>query len=396
MQTVGSSGGLKVGADFIARWFPGSSVWVSDPTWDNHRAMFEGAGITVNTYPYYDPPPAACASTPCATRCGAAGEERRAAARLLPQPDRRGPDARAVGRADPAAGRAAAAALPGPRLPGLRRRHRGGRLRGARPRRRGPDLLRRQLVLQEHERVRRARRRALSVVCPSAPRRSWCSASSRPPCGATTPARRSTAGRSSRGCSATRRCARCGKARSPRCASASRHAPRLHGCCGQAAGRDFGYFLTQRGMFSYTGLSAAQVDRLREEHGVYLVRSGRMCVAGLNSGNVDGRLHRPGRCPGPGRPRPGFLHQPPRQGDWSCASCHGAVPTSPASTPPPARPIDPLAPAQPQRFTDPAKTEKWFRRNCNDVLGRECSAGREGRRAGLADDAQALTPWSPP
>ena len=52
-------------------------------------------------------------------------------------------------------------------------------------------------------------------------------------------------------------------------------------------GRDFSYFLTQRGMFSYTGLSAEQVDVLRERHGVYLVRSGRMCVAGLNSGNVE-------------------------------------------------------------------------------------------------------------
>jgi aromatic-amino-acid transaminase len=52
-------------------------------------------------------------------------------------------------------------------------------------------------------------------------------------------------------------------------------------------GRDFGYFLSQRGMFSYTGLSAAQVDRLREEFGVYLVRSGRICIAGLNSGNVE-------------------------------------------------------------------------------------------------------------
>ena len=51
--------------------------------------------------------------------------------------------------------------------------------------------------------------------------------------------------------------------------------------------RDFGYFLSQRGMFSYTGLSAAQVDRLRDEFGVYLVRSGRMCVAGLNTGNVE-------------------------------------------------------------------------------------------------------------
>ncbi|MFN7724977.1 MAG: aminotransferase class I/II-fold pyridoxal phosphate-dependent enzyme, partial [Rubrivivax sp.] len=51
--------------------------------------------------------------------------------------------------------------------------------------------------------------------------------------------------------------------------------------------RDFGYFLSQRGMFSYTGLSAAQVDRLREEFAVYLVRSGRICVAGLNTSNVE-------------------------------------------------------------------------------------------------------------
>jgi aromatic-amino-acid transaminase len=40
-------------------------------------------------------------------------------------------------------------------------------------------------------------------------------------------------------------------------------------------------------MFSYTGLSAAQVDRLREEHAVYLIRSGRLCVAGLNTHNVE-------------------------------------------------------------------------------------------------------------
>jgi aromatic-amino-acid transaminase len=45
-------------------------------------------------------------------------------------------------------------------------------------------------------------------------------------------------------------------------------------------------YLTQRGMFTYTGLSAAQVESLREEHGVYLLKSGRMCVAGLNQRNV--------------------------------------------------------------------------------------------------------------
>ena len=53
-------------------------------------------------------------------------------------------------------------------------------------------------------------------------------------------------------------------------------------------GRDFGYFLSQRGMFSYTGLSPQQVDRLREEFAVYVLRSGRMCIAaGLNRANVE-------------------------------------------------------------------------------------------------------------
>jgi aromatic-amino-acid transaminase len=63
---------------------------------------------------------------------------------------------------------------------------------------------------------------------------------------------------------------------------------KLHGVLvAKVPDRNFGYFLTQRGMFSYTGLSAAQVDVLRETHGVYMVRSGRICVAGLNSSNVE-------------------------------------------------------------------------------------------------------------
>jgi aromatic-amino-acid transaminase len=54
VQTLGGSGALKVGADFIKRYFPQSKVWVSDPTWENHRFIFERAGFEVNTYPYYD------------------------------------------------------------------------------------------------------------------------------------------------------------------------------------------------------------------------------------------------------------------------------------------------------------------------------------------------------
>jgi aromatic-amino-acid transaminase len=46
--------------------------------------------------------------------------------------------------------------------------------------------------------------------------------------------------------------------------------------------------MDQRGMFSYSGLTAKQVDRLRDEHGIYAVSTGRICVAALNSGNIDG------------------------------------------------------------------------------------------------------------
>ncbi|XKM13095.1 amino acid aminotransferase [Orbaceae bacterium ac157xtp] len=54
IQSLGGSGALKVGADFLYRYFPESQVWVSDPTWENHIAIFNGAGFKVNRYPYYD------------------------------------------------------------------------------------------------------------------------------------------------------------------------------------------------------------------------------------------------------------------------------------------------------------------------------------------------------
>lgn len=54
IQTVGGSGALKVGADFLKCYFPNSQVWVSNPTWENHVAIFAGAGFQVNHYPYFD------------------------------------------------------------------------------------------------------------------------------------------------------------------------------------------------------------------------------------------------------------------------------------------------------------------------------------------------------
>lgn len=55
LDTLGGTGGLKVGADYLKRLLPGSAVAISDPTWENHRGVFESAGFTVTTYTYYDP-----------------------------------------------------------------------------------------------------------------------------------------------------------------------------------------------------------------------------------------------------------------------------------------------------------------------------------------------------
>lgn len=54
VQTLGGSGALKVGADFLKKYFPESEVWVSQPTWENHIAIFNGAGIQSHFYPYFD------------------------------------------------------------------------------------------------------------------------------------------------------------------------------------------------------------------------------------------------------------------------------------------------------------------------------------------------------
>jgi aromatic-amino-acid transaminase len=54
VQALGGTGALKIGADFLKRFFPGSGIYISSPSWENHRALFEAAGFQVHSYPYYD------------------------------------------------------------------------------------------------------------------------------------------------------------------------------------------------------------------------------------------------------------------------------------------------------------------------------------------------------
>ena len=81
----------------------------------------------------------------------------------------------------------------------------------------------------------------------------------------------------------------------------------------------------------------------------------------------------------PGQAERGRVFFTSRQGgEWSCASCHGNPPTKPGKHASTGKSIDPMAPAaNPKAFTDTAKVDKWFRRNCKDVLQRECSAGEK-------------------
>lgn len=97
VQTLGGSGALKLGADFIHRWFPQSHVFVSDPTWDNHRGIFEGAGFEVGSYPYYDPATIGVKFDAMCDFFRSLPEHSVVLLHLLPQPNRRGFAARTMG-----------------------------------------------------------------------------------------------------------------------------------------------------------------------------------------------------------------------------------------------------------------------------------------------------------
>lgn len=55
MQSIGGTGALRLGAEIIRQFFPGSGIYVSEPSWENHRMIFQGTGLAVGSYPYYNP-----------------------------------------------------------------------------------------------------------------------------------------------------------------------------------------------------------------------------------------------------------------------------------------------------------------------------------------------------
>ena len=288
IQTLGGSGALKVGADFLKKYFPDSGVWVSDPTWENHVAIFEGAGFTVQTYPWFD-------SETNDVRVDALLEK----LNTLPE--------RSIVLLHPCCHNPTGADLTNAQwdavidvlktrnlIPFLDIAYQGfgaGMEEDAYAIRAVASAGLPALVSNSFSKIFSLygeRVGGLSVVCEGAEaagrvlgqlkatvRRIY---SSPPNFGAQVVATVLGDDRLKASWLA--------EVESMRKRILTMRQELVDVLKEAVPGHNFDYLLKQRGMFSYTGLSAAQVDRLREEFGVYLISSGRMCVAGLNASNV--------------------------------------------------------------------------------------------------------------
>lgn len=289
VQTLGGGGALRVGADFLKRHFPDSGVWVSDPSWENHRVIFEAAGFTVETYPYLDRASASLRFDEMTATLAALP----ARSIVLLQPCCHNPTGLDL---SPAQWRTLVALFAERRdlIPFMDIAYQGfgaGLDQDAAPIRALADAGVEFLVSNSFSKNMSfygERCGALSIVCADPASAGLVTAQleltiranySNPPTFGgrvvtkvlTDPILRAAWETEV----ATMR---------DRILAMRRG---LHAALAARAPQPPTYLLSQCGMFSYTGLSPARVARLRDEFGVYLVSSGRMCVAALQSKDID-------------------------------------------------------------------------------------------------------------
>ncbi|HEY0294480.1 MAG TPA: amino acid aminotransferase [Bordetella sp.] len=289
-QALGGTGALKIGADFLKQILPDSKVLISDPSWENHRALFERAGFPVETYAYYD----------AATR-GLNFEGMLAALKSAPAKtivvlhacchNPTGVDL------DAAQWKQVAEIVKARDLvPFLDIAYQGF----------GAGLH------EDAEAVRIFAAQDITMLVSSSFSKSFSLYGERVGALTLVAGDKEEAGRV---LSQLKRVIRTNYSNPPThggtIVSSVLNTPELFALWEQElAGmrdrirlmrqqlaekvkaedskQDFGFIVKQRGMFSYTGLTSAQVDVLREQYGIYAVSSGRICVAALNSHNIDG------------------------------------------------------------------------------------------------------------
>jgi aromatic-amino-acid transaminase len=288
-QSLGGTGALKIGADFLKQILPDSKVVISNPSWENHRALFERAGFTVENYPYYD-----------ATTRGLDFNGMLSALKSLPE------QTIVVLHAcchnptgvDPTAEQweqIAETVKQRNLVPFLDIAYQGF----------GDGLE------EDASVVRLFARHDITMLISSSFSKSFSLYGER--VGAITLVT-SSKEEGTRVLSQLKRVIRTNYSNPPThggtIVSMVLNTPELYAMWVEELAemrnrirsmrqqlvqklkehgvkQNFDFVLAQRGMFSYSGLTAEQVDRLREDHGVYAVSSGRICVAALNSRNID-------------------------------------------------------------------------------------------------------------
>lgn len=288
IQTVGGSGALKVGADFLRQWFPDAQVWVSNPTWENHHALFGGAGFTVNTYPYFD---AATGGVDFAAMCATLAELPARSIVLL-HPCCHNPTGADLtpGQWDAVVKILAERQL----IAFLDTAYQGlgeGMQQDAYAIRAMADAGLTLVVSNSFSKIFSLygeRVGGLSVVCADAATAGNVQGQLK------ATVRRNYSSPPSHGARLVAGVLGDAQLRAQWLTEVEQMRVRIKAMRTQLASllRDecpdgrHDYLLRQQGMFSYTGLSAEQVRRLREDSGIYLVDSGRLCLAGLNEHNV--------------------------------------------------------------------------------------------------------------
>ena len=289
VQALGGTGALKIGADLLRRFVPDAQVWISDPSWENHRALFESAGFTVNTYPYYD----------AATR-GVNFDAMLSCLRGLPERSVvvlhaccHNPTGVDISPAQ--WNEVVQACVERNLIPFLDIAYQGF----------GDG------IDPDAAAVRQFAQTGLDFLVSSSFSKSFSLYGERVGALSIVSADKEEA---SRVLSQLKRVVRTNYSNPPThggavvaavLADPALRAQWEHDLAGmrlriqqmrtgllerlQAHGvkQDFSFIVRQRGMFSYSGLSSAKVDRLRDEFGIYAVSSGRICMAAINSRNID-------------------------------------------------------------------------------------------------------------
>ncbi|MBL8422695.1 MAG: aspartate/tyrosine/aromatic aminotransferase [Candidatus Accumulibacter phosphatis] len=289
IEALGGTGALKVGADYLRRLLPDATVFISDPSWENHRALFEYAGFAVQTYPYYD----------SLTR-GVNFDAMIAGLNALPagsivvlhacchNPTGADLDAAQWGAVIDVIGARGLVAFVDMAYQGF--------ADGI-----SEDALALDLFVAS----------GLQFLVASSFSKSFSLYGERVGALSVVTANRDE---SARVMSQIKRVVRTNYSSPPthggsvvaavlaspelrrvwegelaemRARILAMRASLVDKLKGRGGAQDFAFIARQRGMFSYTGLSVEQVDRLREEYGIYAVSTGRICVAALNTRNID-------------------------------------------------------------------------------------------------------------